>query len=150
MRAGSIVICLALAGPALAQAPALAPTGAPALDLPALAAQTAKRFPQPVRVGDLLGRRLLEPKEAQPVLGRVTGVNRRADGGIDLIVAAGGFLGFGAREVALPTEATALMGEYVALLGVPPEVLSKLPEARETSPVPREERIRMGITKPFH
>ncbi len=40
------------------------------------------RFPQPVRVGDLAGRLLLQPEESQPVLGRVTGLVRRGDGAV--------------------------------------------------------------------
>ena len=46
----------------------------PVPDAATLAARAARRFPQPVRVGDLLGRDVLQPIEAQPVLGHQVAV----------------------------------------------------------------------------
>ena len=51
-------------------------------------AQAARRFPQPVRVGDLIHRQVLRPVERQTVLGRVDGVARRADGAVLVVVGA--------------------------------------------------------------
>ncbi|TGD95149.1 hypothetical protein EU555_29460 [Methylobacterium nonmethylotrophicum] len=133
------MILLALAGPTAA---ATAP-----VDLPALAAKAARRFPQPVRVADLVGRRLLEPAERQAVLGRVRGAVRRADGGVDLSVETGWFSG---RTVAVPTEAVGLLGEHVALLDLTPEQLQALPAAGSAPAVSPEETIRIGLVKPFH
>ena len=61
-----LLIVLAFAAPS---ASADAPIGA------------ANRFPQPVRTLDLIGRKLLEPKESQPLLGRVNATLQTAVNG---------------------------------------------------------------------
>lgn len=126
--------------------------------------RAARRLPQPVRVGALSGRDLLQPEESQPVLGRVAGLVHR-DGGTALVVRLDGWLGlgwlgsawaswpgFGPRLVSVPVEAVALMGEYVALMDLTPERLRALPTfAPGSAPeVPADEMIRVGIVRPFH
>jgi hypothetical protein len=54
---------------ALAQSPA--PGGMPPPTGMSLATSTAMRFPQPVRVGDLLNRDVLQPVESQNVIGMI-------------------------------------------------------------------------------
>jgi hypothetical protein len=105
-----LLIGLTAAVPASAQAP----------DRASLAEHAARRYPQPVRVGDLIGREVLEPKESQTVLGRVAAIRRAQDGGIDLVMRYGGLLGFGTRLISVPIEAVALLGEYVAMVGLTP------------------------------
>lgn len=122
---------------------------APPPDAATLAERAAKRFPQPVRVGDLVGRDVLEPVEAQPVLGRVAGVARRADGGLDLLLRRGGVLGLGARTIAVPLDAAALLGEHVAVIDLSPAQLDGLPAA-STNPLPADTVIRMALVRPFH
>jgi hypothetical protein len=137
----------------------------PGMTAPDMAGRAADRFPQPVRVGDLPGRFLLQPKESQPVLGRVTGLVRRNDGGTDVIVRIDGALGLtwlglrpvawggvGSRLVAVPVEAVALLGEYVALMGLTPERLRALPTvaAGSATAIPPDETLRIGIVRPFH
>lgn len=130
---------------------ALADTPA-ATGTPTPAEKNARRFPQPVRVGDLIGRQVLQPVPAQHVLGRVASIDRNAAGGIDVVVRFGGFLGFGARPIAVPVEAVALLGEYLAVLDFTPEQLSDFPTVPETGAraIPPNESIRVGLTKPFH
>jgi hypothetical protein len=143
----NLFVMLALsAGGALAQA------ATPPLPGPTLAERQARRFPQPVRVGDLVGRDVLKPIEAQPVLGHVAAVVRRGDGGLDVIVRFGGVLGFGARPIAVPMEAMALMGPFMAVMDFTPEQLRTFPTADATAlpPVAADETIRVGIVKPFH
>ena len=137
-------ILLLACGPALAQQPA-SPGLTPAANM-------ARRFPQAVRVGDLTGRQVLRPIEAQDVLGRVTGVVRRQDGAVLVVVRLGGVLGFGARPVAVPVEATALLGEHLSVLDLTPEQLRALPafDSAGTQPLPPDETIRVGLTRPFH
>ena len=137
---------LLLAAPLLAGAPAMAQQSAPALDGPA-----AERFPQPVRVGDLIHREVLRPVEQQEVLGHVAGVVRRQDGAILFVLNVGGVLGFGTRPVAVPVAAMALLGQYVALLGLTPEQLGAQPtfDPAGTSPVAPDATIRVGLTRPF-
>ena len=56
---------------AVAHAQSDTPGGMPPPPGMSLAESAAMRFPQPVRVGDLLGRDVLRPVESQDVLGRV-------------------------------------------------------------------------------
>ena len=137
-------ILLLACAPALAQQPA-SPGLTPAVNM-------ARRFPQAVRVGDLIRRQVLRPVEAYDVLGRVAGVVRRQDGGVLVVVRLGGVLGFGARPVAVPIEATALLGEHLSVLDLTPEQLRALPafDNAGTQPVPPDETIRVGLTRPFH
>ncbi|WP_245295846.1 hypothetical protein [Methylobacterium sp. C1] len=132
---------------------------------PEMAGRAASRFPQPVRAGDLAGRFLLQPEESQPVLGRVTGLVRRGDGAVAVLVRLDGALGLtwlglqpiawsgtGSRLVAVPVEAVALLGEYVALIGLTPERLRALPTYTPGSAteIPPDETLRIGIVRPFH
>ncbi len=142
-----LLAALALAAPGPLASPARAQE----------AAGAARRFPQPVRAGDLLRRQVLRPVEWQTVLGRVEGVARRADGAVLVVVDARdagwrGTLGFGARPVAVPSDAMALLGEYLALIDLTPDQLRELPtfDPAGTEPVLPDDTIRMGLVRPFH
>ncbi|KAA0115635.1 hypothetical protein CIW48_28065 [Methylobacterium sp. P1-11] len=166
---GAVLLTLALVGPGRAQTAGPSPTPdhmpKPGMTAPEMAGRAADRFPQPVRAGDLPGRFLLQPEESQPVLGRVTGLVRRNDGGVDVIVRLDGILGLtwlglqpvawsgvGSRLVAVPVEAVALLGEHVALMGLTPERLHALPTFAPNSAtvIPPDETLRIGIVRPFH
>ena len=138
------VVLMLMAGGGLAHAAAQEPA--------TLAEQAAKRFPQAVRVGDLIGRDVLQPTEAQPVLGRVMGVVRRVDGGLDVVVSFGGVLGIGARPIAVPVDAVALLGEHVAIVGFTPEALRGFPSAVAVgaAALAPGDMIRVGLVRPFH
>ncbi len=145
--AACLLAALLLVGPAPLAIPVHAQEPAPA----------AQRFPQPVRVGDLIHRQVLRPVEWQTVLGRVDRVTRRADGAVLVVVDARdagwrGTLGFGARPVAVPADAMALLGQYLALMDLTPEQLRALPtfDPAGTAPVPPDDIIRMGLVRPFH
>lgn len=124
------------------------------LAIPGIAAEpapgAAHRFPQPVRAGALIGRDLLAPIEAQPVLGRVQGVERRDESGYALLVRTRSLLPWGGRIVQVPTEDVALLGDFVVLVGITPAQLEALPQARPGSPVPPEQSIQIGLARPFH
>jgi hypothetical protein len=166
---GAILLTLALTGAGLAQTagPSPAPDHMPkpGMTVPEMAGRAADRFPQPVRVGDLPGRFLLQPEESQPVLGRVMGLVRRDDGAAAVIVRLDGTLGLtwlglqpvawsgvGPRLVAVPVEAVALLGEYVALMDLTSERLRALPTFAPGSAtaIPPDETLRIGIVRPFH
>ena len=115
-----------------------------------LAAATAKRFPQPVRVGAIIGQDVLQPTEAQPVLGRVRAVRQASDGSVEVIVSTGGLLGSGQRNVAVPADAIAYLGPQVALIGYTPEQLASLPSTTDTPSLPETATIKLGIVRPFH
>ena len=116
------------------------------------AERIATRFPQPVRVGDLLGRLVLAPAEQQPVLGRVAGIVRQSDGGTNVVIAVSRWFGLWARPVAVPLDAVGLLGEHVVLLDVTPDQLSDAPSyaAPPAAEVPPDDIIRVGLAKPFH
>jgi hypothetical protein len=132
----------------LTAAPALAAAQTPG----DLAAGAAKRFPQPVRVGSLLGQYVVKPVEAQEVLGYVGGVIPRAGGGYDMIIRYGGLWGIGSRPVAVPIEDISLLGPYVATTGITPAQLSALPTAPNPTrdAVSPDTVIKLGLTGPFH
>jgi hypothetical protein len=140
-----LVVMTLSAGAALAQAAAPPP-------VPTLAQRQERRFPQSVRVGALIGRDVLKPIEAQPILGHVMAVVRGKEGGLDVIVRYGGLLGFGSRPIAIPIEAMALMGEFMAVMDFTPAQLATFPtdDGAGLQPIAPDEIIRVGIVKPFH
>jgi hypothetical protein len=75
------------------------------------------RFPQNVRVGDLIGLPLLD--DSHRTLGHVREVVRSKNGKIELIVAYGGFLGWGVRPIAVPVEVVGIRGRELASLDMP-------------------------------
>src|SRR5882672_3211024 len=89
----------------------------PAAQAETLAEAAARRFPQPVQVGDLLHRQVLKPLESQPSIGRVHTVVARPDGMVEVVMDYGGVFGFFTRRIAVPVEAMALLGEYMVMLG---------------------------------
>lgn len=129
---------------------ALAQTPKPSDMPPAVAA--ARRFPQPVRVGDLHDRAVLQPLESKPVLGRVAGVVQRADGTVDVVVQYGGLFGFGRRPIAVPLDAMALLGAEMEILDLTPKQLDALPtfDAAGTTPLPLDSTIKVALARPSH
>ena len=151
-RVGLVLIggMLGCVGKASAQSPL--PGGMPPPSGMSLARSAAMRFPQPVRVGDLLHREVLQPVESQKILGTVNSVVRDASGRVDLVVDYGGFLGFGARLIAVPIDATVLLGQDMEIVAYSRGQLKRLPtfSAVGTKPVPPETIIRVGLAKPSH
>lgn len=75
------------------------------------------RFPQKVRVGDLLGLPLLD--DSHSTLGLVHDVARSTDGKLKLVIGYGGifsYLGWSGRPVAVPIEAICIRGRELASL----------------------------------
>lgn len=139
--------------------PALMPTSTQ-MPPPMMESRAAQAFPQSVRVGDLVGRPLLQPLESQPVLGHVTGLARPAGSELGVVVRLDGgpirpwlhWLGVGDRRVLVPAAGVALLGEYVALTGYTPEQLDALPDYSEgkAGAVDANETIRVALVGPFH
>ena len=140
---GAILMTLALAGAAGAQQPA--PPGM------SFAEAAARRFPQPVRVGDLIGRTVLQPLESQPVLGHVRKVVRAPDGTLDIVVDYDGFLDIRARPIAVPADATALLGEYLEIVDFTPKQLDAFPTFDDAAAALQPgDVIRVGLARPSH
>ena len=122
--------------------------------------RAAQHFPQSVRVGDLIGRPLLQPLESQPVLGHVTGVARPTGSEVGMVVRLDGgpvrpwlhWLGVGNRRVLVPLAGVALLGEFVALIGYTPDQLDALPEYKEGTEgaVDPNDTIKVALIGPFH
>ena len=125
-----LALCLLLAAPAFAQA--------------------VDRFPQPVRVGDLIGRKLIGSKPSQPLLGHVRGVDRRPDGTAALRIETTSLLPWGGRVVDVPIAVVALLGEHVALMDLTSAQLDALPDSEQAAPVPSQDHLRIGLVRPFH
>jgi hypothetical protein len=110
-----------------------------------------RRFPQPARVGFLIGLPVVDWNDN--TVGRVQRVVRSADGRIQLIVRYGGWfgwLGWWQRPVAVPIEAVALLGRHVALLDITVEELRRAPDWRmsgESREIDPAETIRVAITR---
>jgi len=104
-----------------------------------------RRYPQWVRVGDLIGLPVLDDDDR--TLGRVKTVVRASGGKIQLIVPFGGFLGWRQRLVAVPIEVVGIAGRQIAALDMTrAEFEAALawndPGSQVISP---EERIRIGL-----
>jgi hypothetical protein len=117
-----------------------------------LAQFAARRHPQPVRVGDLVGRRVLQPVESRPVLGHVMQVVRLDDGSERIIIRYGGWFGFGGRPIAVPIDAMVLLGDELEVLDLTPVQLNGFQtfKASGGSPLAADELIRMGLAHPSH
>lgn len=107
----------------------------------------AQRFPQPVRVGFLIGLPVIDDRSA--TLGRVSDVVRTPEGKLRLVMPYGGVFGFGARAVAIPIEAVAMLGAHVAAVDMPRAALELAPTwyGSGDQPLGRDEVIRVGLTK---
>jgi hypothetical protein len=129
------------------------PGGTPPPPGMSLAASTAMRFPQPVRVGDLLHRLVLQPVESQIILGRVRAVTRDAHGNVMMVMNFGGFYGLGGRLIAVPVDAMVLLGQDMEIVAYTPRQLSTFPTyapSPETSRVSDDTVLKVGLAKPSH
>ena len=144
--------CFLAAAMNLVHAQSTTPGGMPPPPGMSLAESTAMRFPQPVRVGDLLGREVLRPVESQDILGRVRGLVRDRDGRIVVVVDFGGFLGFGARSIAVPVDAMVLLGQDMEIVAFTPEQLRQFPtfSPSGTTEIADDTIIKVGLAKPSH
>ena len=149
----SIVLALAMLdiGSAMAQDPA-----PPDMSL---AAAAARRFPQPVNVGSLIGRTVLQPLSSRPVLGHVAqvvrsddDVVRAADGVVQVVMSYGGLFGIGSRLIAVPVDAMVLLGDEMEVVDFKPEELDGFPtfDAAKSTPVAPTETISVGLARPSH
>jgi hypothetical protein len=129
---------------AIVQAQEAAPPG---VDLATFA---AKRFPQPVRVGDLIHRTVLEPVESRRILGHVDEVVRLASGPA-IVMTFGGFFGVGGHKIAVPLDAMALLGSELEVLDFTPQQLAHFPIYNGGGTViGTDEMIRMSLAHPSH
>ncbi|MGC1778768.1 MAG: PRC-barrel domain-containing protein [Xanthobacteraceae bacterium] len=89
-----------------------------------------RRFPQPVKVGDLIGIPVLD--DDSRTLGHVREVVRTPQGDIELIVSYGGWFGWGTRLLAVPIEVVGIFGRQLASLDMPPSAYAAAPTWHDT------------------
>ena len=136
----------------VAHAQSTTPGGMPPPPGMSLAQSAAMRFPQPVRVGDLLGRDVLRPVESQDVLGHVREVVRDSQDQILVVIDFGGFFGFRSRPIAVPVDAMVLLGQDMEVVAFTPDQLGHFPVflSSGTTRVPDDAVIKVGLAKPSH
>ena len=107
----------------------------------------ARRFPQPVRVGFLIGLPVIDERSA--AIGHVRDVVRTPEGKLRLVMPYGGVFGIGARAIAIPIEAVAMLGAQVAAVDMPRAALELAPTwyGSGDQPLGRDEVIRVGLTR---
>jgi PRC-barrel domain len=106
-----------------------------------------RRFPQPVKVGDLIGLPLLDGDDS--TIGYVRHVVRTPEGKIQLIVNQGRLFGWGGPLVQVPIEAVAILARQIDLLDISLEDFRGAPTwaAADTQPIPSDEKIKIAITR---
>jgi hypothetical protein len=116
----------------------------------------ARRFPQPIRVGDLIGLPVLDWRDR--TIGYVQQVVRTPAGKVQLIVPYRSWLGWfshgrvfawGTRPVAVPLETVAMLGRQVAALDMSREEFDAAPvfTATQAAPIGADDTIRIAITR---
>jgi hypothetical protein len=103
------------------------------------------RFPQNVRVGDLIG--IPVQDEDDRILGYVADVVRKPDGRIVLVMPEGAWLWHSGRPVPIPIETVAILARHINLLDIPREDVPKLPtwDTAEGASIDRNDHIRIAI-----
>ncbi len=84
-----------------------------------------RRFPQPARVGSLIGLPVID--EDGRTLGYVLELVRTRQGAVKLIVSTGGWLGWGARLIAVPIEVLGIAGRQLVSLDMAPSDYAAAP-----------------------
>jgi hypothetical protein len=146
---GSVAADLAVAHPT-ARGPGLVLAAGPSTstkspDAPSSEEKMQRRYPQPVKVSDLVGLPVLDDHDR--TLGRVKGVVRTPSGKIQLIVPYGGFLGWRQRLIAVPIEVVGIAGRQLAALDMTRAEFDVAPAWNdpESQPIPTSEVIRIGL-----
>lgn len=107
------------------------PTGMGDKDMAMAAAHMAedermkRRFPQPIRVGALIGARVSDNDSR--TIGAIRQVVRTAQGQIDVVVDCCGWFGFGSRQVLVPIAVLGAFGREVASLDWPRSAYASAP-----------------------
>jgi len=155
LAALSVVFGLTLAGilasaiPAMLRAQAMIPpTGMMDQQHPMpMNERYLKRFPQPVRVGDLIGLPVLDDQAS--TLGSVRQVVRTAQGNIHLIVSYSRWWGWFGHPVAVPLEFVGIAGRQLISLDMEPDEYADSPTWQGTGAtvLPADTIIRIALAR---
>jgi sporulation protein YlmC with PRC-barrel domain len=158
----SLAILLALAAVGLSSATTAAVRTAPILMAQAMVPPTGMdddekpatmedrmkdRFPQPVRVGDLIGLPVLDMNAS--TLGTVREVVKTPKGKIQLIVGYSRWWGWFGRPVAVPIEVVGIEGRQLVSLDMPPKEYAAAPtwQAKDAAAIPAGESIEIALAR---
>lgn len=108
-------------------------------------ARMQMRFPQPVRVGDLIGLPVLDDDDS--TLGHVREVVRDPQGKIKLIVSYSKWWGIGGRPVGVPIEVIEILGRQIDSVDMKPAEYATAPTwmAGTDRPIAPDQIIRIAI-----
>jgi hypothetical protein len=109
-----------------------------------------RRFPQPVRVGDLIGLPVLD--DSTSTLGYVQQVVRSTTGQTELIISYSkwfGWFGWFTRPVAVPIEATGIEGKQIVSLDMPSGEYANAPtwHGQSATALPDDDTIRIALAR---
>ena len=106
-----------------------------------------KRFPQPARVGDLIGLPVLDLNTK--TLGHVQQIVRTPDGKIKFIVSYSRWWGWFGRPVAVPLEVLGIEGRHLMSLDMPPSEYETAPTWPDTegTPLPLDATVRVALSR---
>lgn len=145
----TLAMALTLATPLAARAQAMVPpTGMMDQQNPMpMNERYLKRFPQPVRVGDLIGLPVLD--ERASTLGTVRQVVRTAQGRIQLIVSYSRWWGWFGRPVAVPLEVVGIEGRELVSLDMEPDEYAASPTWQDAgaTALPADATIRIALVR---
>jgi hypothetical protein len=104
-----------------------------------------RRFPQPVRVGDLIGLPVQDFDDR--ILGTVTEITRNGEGKIGLIVSHCAWLGWDCRTVRVPLETVVILARHLNLMDIPREAFLALPSWTDAGDarLSADDTIRIGL-----
>jgi hypothetical protein len=110
-------------------------------------AAVTRRFPQPVKVSDLIGLPVYD--DNQSTLGHVREVVRTPAGKIQLIVSYSPWFGWWGRPVAVPIEVVGIFGRQIAALDTSRQEFAQAPTWSDAGaqPIPSTDTIRIGLTR---
>jgi hypothetical protein len=107
------------------------------------------RYPQPVRVGDLIGLALLD--DSHSTLGFVREVVRTPNDKVELIIGYGGIFGWWVRPVAVPIEVVGIRGRELASLDMPRSEYASAPtwQDSDATSLPSDATIRVALCRGY-
>jgi hypothetical protein len=106
------------------------------------------RFPQPIRVGALIGARVSDNDSR--TIGTIRRVVRTAQGRIEVVVACCGWFGFGSRQVAVPIAVLGSFGREVASLDWPRSAYASAPawqSATGDAVLPDDDTVQIALAR---
>jgi hypothetical protein len=106
-----------------------------------------RRFPQPVKVGDLIGLPVVDAN--QLTLGYVRQVVRTQTGKVALIVSYSPWFGWWGRPVAVPIEVVGIFGGQLAALDMSRQEFEKAPtwSGTDAQPIAASDTIPIALTR---